>query len=284
MEEEFYLASLETDDERRQAALELEKERFEEDLARRLENQEITEEEMLAIKAAYGDMWALKQQELLDAEEKAKKAAAQAEVERKQAEFDFKVQTIASGFKVLADALGEESKLGKAAAIASIIADAAVAIIGTWRGYSKLGPFGTVAAIIQTVGIGVAAGVAISQVNNTKSPTSSGGGVKTVPNQNPPSFADGGWIGGYSHLEGGTMVEAENGEFIVNKATMASPYGAMITAANAEGANGNISGGNGGISREEAVQLINAQKVYVVDSDITTSQKKTEVREKPFTI
>lgn len=33
----------------------------------------------------------------------------------------------------------------------------------------------------------------------------------------PPQFAEGGWVGGKSHADGGTMIEAEKGEFIINR-------------------------------------------------------------------
>ena len=35
--------------------------------------------------------------------------------------------------------------------------------------------------------------------------------------QQPPKFAKGGWIGGKAHSEGGELIEAERGEFIINK-------------------------------------------------------------------
>jgi hypothetical protein len=79
LQEENYLASLETEEERRIAKIELEKQRFEEDLQRRLEEGRLTEEQLLALQGEYNTKYlnALqnaksKEVEVVSAAEKAK--------------------------------------------------------------------------------------------------------------------------------------------------------------------------------------------------------------------
>ena len=38
-----------------------------------------------------------------------------------------------------------------------------------------------------------------------------------IESQNPPKMAQGGYIGGRRHSQGGTLIEAEQGEFIMNR-------------------------------------------------------------------
>jgi hypothetical protein len=42
-------------------------------------------------------------------------------------------------------------------------------------------------------------------------------GIAEIRKKKPPKFAKGGEIGGKSHSEGGTLIEAENGEYVINK-------------------------------------------------------------------
>ena len=41
--------------------------------------------------------------------------------------------------------------------------------------------------------------------------------LAAINNTKPPEFAEGGVIGGRRHAQGGTIIEAERGEFILNK-------------------------------------------------------------------
>ena len=63
------------------------------------------------------------------------------------------------------------------------------------------------------------AGAAIGSTGSTTSTTGIGGGGtrQIVFGQPAPQFADGGLIGGRSHSQGGTMINAERGEFIMSK-------------------------------------------------------------------
>lgn len=284
LEYENYLLGLENDAERRQAALDKEKELYEEDLERKLANEELTQEEMLNLKTAYGELWNAKDIELKAKLKEEADKAAEDELKRQQAVFDYKSGVILSGFKLLSDILGKESKLGKATAVAAVIADAAAAVIGTWRGYAKFGPWGTAAAIIQTGGIAASAATSIGSIKGTKDAGSESAPSKTpLPNKNP--FAIGGWIGGSSHADGGTNVMAEDGEFIVNKNTMQSDLGSMVVAANAAGQGAAIPGMGMDENRIASIvaRSVGAIPVYVTETAITTKQREVKIRESSYT-
>lgn len=81
-------------------------------------------------------------------------------------------------FAVLEDVFAENEEASKAMAIASIISDTAAAIMGTWAGYSEMGPWGTVAAAIQTAAIATTGAL---QIANVKNQNISAGNAPTVP-------------------------------------------------------------------------------------------------------
>ena len=106
---------------------------------------------------------------------------------------DVKVSYGLQAAKSLANALGELAEEGskeqKAFAITGVLIDTAAAIIGTWRGYSSFGPWGTAAAIAQTAAIGVTSAKAIQEITNAK-PGSNSGDISASPNIQPqaPQF------------------------------------------------------------------------------------------------
>jgi len=272
LDEEYYALGLETDEERREFKLELEQKRFDEDLAKKLANEEITQNEMEALSDKFYKL-RLRKQKIQDKQEAKLKDDKRIADEKLAIESAaFKLDVISQGLGVLAKLLGEETKMGKAAATASVALDAASAIIGTWAGYAKMGLFGTIQAGIQTVAIGAMAVNSISQINKVKEPAS--------PNLTTrPRRAEGGWIGGSSHSNGGTNINAEKGEFIVNANTMASEFGNMIVEANAKGNGANGGTGSGTLTLQDAVNLLNSQQVYVLESSITEKQKEVSIRE-----
>ena len=81
-----------------------------------------------------------------------------------------------------------------------------------------------------------------------------------------PKAAFGGLINGASHSGGGAMIEAEGGEFIVNKYAMRQPGVAQIASALNGVATPDSQGGN-------ALAPI---KTYVVDSEMTSAQEATQ--------
>lgn len=106
---------------------------------------------------------------------------------------------------------------------------------------------------------------------------------------NKPKLARGGYHYGATHAGGGIdlgAVEVQNREFTVNSNTMNNPQlRGIVETANAIG-NGEGGSLNMGISREEAMELIKtgieATPVYVLEQDITETQRTVQVRESEF--
>lgn len=97
---------------------------------------------------------------------------------------------------IAADAFGEQSAAAKAFAIGSIIASAAMAIMGTWAGYASAGWMGTGMAIAQTVVISALATAQMAQVMG--------------------AFANGGIVGGSSWTGDNLTARVNSGEMILN--------------------------------------------------------------------
>jgi len=81
-----------------------------------------------------------------------------------------------------------------------------------------------------------------------------------------PEMAFGGMIGGPSHSAGGQMINAEGGEFIINKYAMQQPGVAQL----AEGLNGLATPDNQGANQMAPI------KTYVLESEVTSAQEATQ--------
>jgi len=73
-------------------------------------------------------------------------------------------------------------------------------------------------------------------------------------------------IGGPSHSAGGQMINAEGGEFIINKYAMQQPGVAQL----AEGLNGLATPDNQGANQMAPI------KTYVLESEVTSAQEATQ--------
>jgi hypothetical protein len=158
----------------------------------------------------------------------------------------------------------------KAAATAEAIINGAVGISAIWSSWGEL-PI--VAAALTAIEV---AAVALQ--------------LQTISNQ---EFAKGGVLDGPSHANGGITTpfgELEGGEGVINKRSMANPQlrnmASMINEAGGGVSFRNNSSGintTNSISREEAIELVaaavNSQQVYLVESDVTKSQKKVRTIE-----
>lgn len=192
------------------------------------------------------------------------------------------------------DALNEKQKTAKKAALlidsgASIASVVINYIDAASEGFKQMGPIAGIAggilmtiqsvAAVATIVAKTAQGIAAIDKVDTKS---SSGGDKT-----PAHFALGGWIGGSSHQDGGVNINAEGGEFMVNKRAMMNPQIAnFVNAANSWG-----NGGNGGaplLTEERVAQIasavVGAIPVYIVESAITNKQREVQVRESKFIV
>lgn len=90
--------------------------------------------------------------------------------------------------------------------------------------------------------------------------------VKEINKVEPPKAAYGGMINGPSHSNGGTLIEAEGGEFILNKYAMQQPGVAQIANALNQVATPDRPGGSG----------MAPIKTYVVATDVTTAQEANQ--------
>tara|TARA_R110002012_G_scaffold206546_1_gene376506 strand:- start:2041 stop:4764 length:2724 start_codon:yes stop_codon:yes gene_type:complete len=93
----------------------------------------------------------------------------------------------------------KQFQIKKQMSIASVMMDTAGAIMSIWKDFPKA-DFGATAAIYTAL-MGALGAAQISTINS----------------QQPPKMAKGGLIGGRLHSQGGTMIEAERGEFVMSR-------------------------------------------------------------------
>ena len=121
---------------------------------------------------------------------------------RKDAELANKELTDAQRLQIEARYAQQEAQIKQRAWEAQKQADLAQAIINTALAVTKA--FATVpppANIFAAAAAGVAGAAQIAIISSTQ----------------PPKFADGGMVGGQLHSSGGTLIEAERGEYVINR-------------------------------------------------------------------
>ena len=121
---------------------------------------------------------------------------------RKDAELANKELTDAQRLQIEARYQQQEAQIKQRAWEAQKQADLAQAIINTALAVTKA--FATVpppANIFAAAAAGVAGAAQIAIISSTQ----------------PPKFADGGMVGGQLHSSGGTLIEAERGEYVINR-------------------------------------------------------------------
>lgn len=144
-------------------------------------------------------------------------AKKKADIEKKYAdktaeEYEQKVLNAASGMSRMMGNMGsafnKESKKGfeawKALALAQAYIDTFASAISAYRSMSVFGPVIAVAAAAAAMAAGMAN---IANISKQK--------------YEPPQAAEGGYLEGPSHREGGTIIEAEGGEYITRKSRVA---------------------------------------------------------------
>jgi len=124
-----------------------------------------------------------------------------------------------------------------------------------------------------------------------------------VSSQKPPQFARGGLISGQTHAAGGTVIEAENGEVILNAKSMANPtLRSYASAINVAGGGIAIPGAapvvpveptqsisvisDGSIRAivDEVVSRVTAIPVVLSEQDVTKTQRRVSTYERNSTI
>jgi hypothetical protein len=167
-------------------------------------------------------------------------------------------------------ALGQ---FGKAGAIASALGQLGVAIA---RVFGQTGVFGFAA-------IGPVIGAITAAITSIKS--------ATIPTA--PTFAHGGYIGGNLHSQGGTMINAERGEYMISRRAMQNKGIADIAQAlNSYGQSkgfkfqeGGFIGARGQISFAEMDNLLSRiDRSVLVTEDLNIVQNRVRVTEERATL
>ena len=139
--------------------------------------------------------------------------------------------------------LGAAVKVGeiiKADAQAIAAVESVMAFINAYGAYLKIlnstatsaNPFATKALAVSTLVSGIASAVIINQ--KAAQLGASGGGSSA------PTFAEGGYVGGRPHSQGGTIIEAERGEFVMSRNATESIGLETLNQMNQQGGGGSI--------------------------------------------
>ena len=184
-------------------------------------------------------------------------------------------------------------KAGKAAAVAGVAIEKASAIVSIWTNTAIANAkavaafpltagqpwvtINTVSAAVSTAATIAAAAMAIGQINGTQFNSSNG----AKGNQLGRNYADGGMIGGNRHADGGTMIEAEKGEAIMTRGSVAM-FGPLLSMLNQAGGGTSFSQGAIGASNYDSPKASNQTqdsspmivKTYVVANEMQSEAHK----------
>ena len=220
-------------------------------LKRRLEDELITTEQYEQLFTATEEKFAKQREQIAQNEADAKRA-----IEEQQ------LMSAAALFGGISQLVGEQSELGKMAAIAEI---GIQTYLGAQKAYASL-------VGIPVIGPGLAAaaaGVAIAT------------GLKNaaaVQSQELPEGEMGGYVMGASHSMGGVPVELEGGEYVINRAAMSVPGVASMARSLNNTARPKFQ--NGGIvpdiqAQEDMFSRLASTpvKTYVTATDVTSAQE-----------
>lgn len=234
----------------------LKQERLREEI---LANEELTEQQKQDLILQFENATQEKIQEI-------KGKAAKAEVRQTTKQAKEQQNANLEGAKTTLNTIGtmadEDTVAAKGAAVAN-------ATINTYEGASKALAQGGIWGPIAAAAV-IAAGTAQ---------------VASIAGIEPPKrkkYAFGGFINGASHANGGVGIEAEGGEFIVNKRAMANP--SIANAVQSFNQAGNTGSNVGGMISEERVaeiasQVVGSIPVQVSEQEITSTQRAVKVRE-----
>ena len=192
---------------------------------------------------------------------------------------------LASGYdeeaKTSKKAFEQRKKLQKATAIMS----AASGIIQILTQPSVLpSPFDWIVKTANAIALGITTAVQIRNINKTQfegaAGGTTGGGATGEGSALPRQYADGGLIGGRRHAQGGTMIEAEQGEAIMTRGAV-TMFAPMLSMMNQMGGgvsfNSNLNtarSDNPILTNPSADQSPMIVKTYVVENELTTSQQR----------
>jgi hypothetical protein len=218
------------------------------------------------------------------------------EIDSKRANADMTIQVgerLASALSAIA---GKNKKLQKAAAlveagvaIARIVTDTTRAIIAFSASVAPLGPAGVPIAAAYAVkakisgALGIATIIAqsigkLKSIDDSDSGGTEGGGGQQG-NGLGRGYAQGGLIKGRRHAQGGTLIEAEDGEAVMTRGSV-TMFAPLLSAMNQMG--GGTSFSNMNVVRPDNPILNNPSqqqaplivKTYVVENELSSTQAK----------
>jgi hypothetical protein len=143
--------------------------------------------------------------------------------------------SLANGLGALATSNGKNAKIGARFAQAA-------AIIDTYAGANKAFAQGGTLGFVTGAAI-IAQGLAnVAQIETQLSKLGAGGSGGGGGGVSSPvlQFEDGGYVGGNRHAQGGTMIEAERGEFVMSRNAVESIGLETLNQMNQSGGGGNI--------------------------------------------
>jgi len=224
-----------------------------------LENQFEIDAEALALEEqkALDELTRLSASE--DAKQKVREYYAKLQEDLNEQKLQNDLKYSAQALSQLKTFLGESTGAGK-------IAGSAEALINTYLGASQVISDKTIPSFLKPI----MAGLIIAQ------------GLSTVAKINEvelPKFEAGGIINGPAHSQGGTLIEAEGGEAIINKYAMAQPGVAQMAMALNSVASPPKFANGGVVSELQGLQTgLNNMvlKTYVVSDEMTSSQEATQ--------
>lgn len=188
---------------------------------------------------------------------------------QKRKDSEYQLDIMASLAGEAAQLFGEQTAAYKVLASAQVIMSSASAIMKAWDTYATM----PVIAIAETAVIAAVGIAQLAKINNVQ-------------------FADGGVINGPSHAQGGILTpfgEVEGGEGIINNRSMSNAsLRNMASAANVAGGGRSFGVGDGSVQLSQAsisaiAQAINDKKVFITESDITTTQNRVKMYEQNST-
>jgi hypothetical protein len=216
-------------------------------LDRQLQDGLITREQYQQLVTANDEVYAQKRVDI-----------AQQELDQKKALQEQQIAAVGATFGQLAQLLGEESQAGKNAASAEALISSYLAAN---KAYASLAGIPIVGPALGAAAAGIAIASGLKNVQK----------IQTAK----PKAATGGLIVGPSHSNGGVPIEAEGGEYIINRAAMQVP--GVASMAQSLNSTARPQYADGGIIENTSNQL-NAMgsmpiRTYVVANEVTSAQQ-----------
>ena len=149
----------------------------------------------IALRVKYGEDYSDLLQEMLNntalynkkTEENTKKSTEN-EVKYRRAAYNSIISSASNLFGALSEMSEEGSEEQKAFAIMETVINTLQSIMGTWAGYSEMGPFGVAAAAVQTAALIATGAATIAKMKSTTKETASSGASVSAPQISTPGM------------------------------------------------------------------------------------------------